>query len=149
VGADRHVPIEEMDFFRKFVSVADWAWRVVQRWPPLAVNTVGTQLIRAADRIGATLVEGDGRYSDAEAAHFFTIARASARETRYWITRASDRDLVPEAEAREQIGKLINATRQLNGLIRYRRAQPSRSDRVRDEAASYLAACGDPFVDEE
>jgi hypothetical protein len=50
----RHVPIEEMDFFRSYVEVCDWAWRVVNGWPRLAQDTVGKQLIRAADRVRAT-----------------------------------------------------------------------------------------------
>ena len=70
-----HTPIEEMGFFKEYVAVADWAWSVVSKWPFLAQDTVGKQLVRAIDRVGATLVEGDGRYSDLEASHFFLIAR--------------------------------------------------------------------------
>src|SRR5205085_4133077 len=96
--AAEHTPMEELEVFRRFVEIADWAWRTASRWSPLAVDTVGKQLIRASDRVGATLVEGDGRYSDADAVHFFVMARASARETRYWIRRAITRNLIGDDE---------------------------------------------------
>jgi four helix bundle protein len=142
----RHVPIEEMDFFTMYAEVADWAWRIVSAWPYLAQRTVGEQLIRAIDRVGATLVEGDGRYSDAEAAHFFVIARGSARETRYWIQRAVARELVRVAEGQEKLEVLVRATRQLNGLIRYRRTK-TQDGKVQESTAGYQTEGSDPFVE--
>lgn len=133
---ERSLPIEEMDFFRDFVAVADWARDRVSAWTPLARNTVGTQLVRAIDREGATRVEGDGRHSALEAAHFFTIARGSARETRYCLERAITRRLIPEAEGLQQVEKVTSATRRLNGLIRFRRPQTRRTS-VREEVAVY------------
>lgn len=144
--APRHTPIEEMDFFKEYVAIAEWAWSLVIKWSPFARDTIGKQLVRAIDRVGATLVEGDGRYSDAEAAHFFTIARASARETRFWIQRSVDRHLIPAAEAEARLTSLVGATRQLNGVIRYRRRAAS-GGRVRERLAPYSASCEDPFID--
>src|SRR4051794_40587169 len=95
----RHMPIEQTAMFQRFVAVADQMWDMVHGWPSLAQRTVGQQLLRSADSVGANLVEGDGRYSDADALHFFTIARASARESRYWIERASHRKLISQEEA--------------------------------------------------
>jgi four helix bundle protein len=77
-----HLPIEEMEVFRRYLEIADWVWNLVGEWPPLALDTVGKQILRAVDSVGANLVEGDGRHSQADALHFFVIARASARETR-------------------------------------------------------------------
>lgn len=143
---ERHVPIEEMAFFKQFVEVADRVWRIVSRWAPLAMDTVGKQLVRAIDRVGATLVEGDGRYSEAEAVHFFTIARGSARETRYWINRAAVRNLMTPDEANEILATLTSATRQLQSVIRYRRSCIRKTSRVHEELASYVLDSGDPFT---
>lgn len=142
----QHTPIEEMGFFKEYVAIAEWSWSVVCKWPPFARETVGKQLVRAIDRVGATLVEGDGRYSDAEAAHFFTMARASARETRYWIERAVDRSLISASEADGRLSALNGATRQLNVLIRYRR-QSASNGRIREERSLYEVEPGDPFVE--
>jgi four helix bundle protein len=129
----QHRPIEQLDFFAEYVAIAEWAWSQVVRWKPLAQDTVGKQLVRAIDRVGATLVEGDGRLSDPEAAHFFVIARASAREAGYWIERAVDRELIEATEAAERLKTLDEATRKLNVLIRYRRTH-GYSGRVRESA---------------
>ncbi len=144
--SDTHVPMEETPVFVSFVVVADQIWDLVARWKPLAVDTVGKQLIRAVDSIGANLVEGDGRYSDADALHFFVIARASAREARYWIQRAAVRSLLPQPEAERLIQALAGATRQLNGLIRYRRHNKNRNI-ARETAEPYASQPNDPFTE--
>jgi four helix bundle protein len=143
-----HTPIEELTFFGDHVIIADWAWTKVSKWPRLAQNTVGQQLIRAIDCVGASLVEGDGRLSDSEAAHFFTIARGSARETRFWIQRAVARGLINSDQANKHLALLTDATRQLNGLIRYRRPCASKG-RVREDTVAYVSVSPsfDPFTD--
>ena len=140
-----HVPMEEMELFRGYVEVADRIWHLVTRWNSLAADTVGKQLVRAADSVGANLVEGDGRYSDADALHFFLIARASARETRYWIQRATARSLISQAEAESLLTFLATATRQLNSLIRYRR-NTKNQHLIHEPGEPYLTDKDDPFI---
>ena len=140
-----HTPMEEMNFFLQYVEIADKIWRWVSQWKPLASDTVGKQLVRAADSVGANLVEGDGRHGSADSLHFFVIARASARETRYWIERASARGLLTEAQATESLDAILNATRQLNALIRYRRAHKNNVI-LQEEKSEYSAGSFDPFV---
>src|SRR6058998_1107429 len=118
-----HIPIEEMDVFHRYVGVADWVWETVAHWPVLAQDTVGKQLIRAIDSVGANLVEGDGRHGDKESIHFFVIARASAREARYWLTRAVTRRIISREDAETRLSDLTAATQMLNRLIAYRRTQ--------------------------
>ena len=122
MNSREHVPMERMEFFCRFVAIANWAWGVVSEWKPLARDTMGKQLIRACDSVGANLVERDGRYSDPDAVHFFVIARASAREARYWLERAADRNLLKRETAAQQIQELTSATRALNQLITFRRS---------------------------
>jgi four helix bundle protein len=140
-----HVPIEQMDVFRRYVEVADWVWGKVEQWRPLARDTVGVQLVRAIDSVGANLVEGDGRHTANDALHFFVIARASAREARYWLTRAITRRLITTEEGETQLLALTSATQMLNRLIAYRRTQ-AMADRVREPGALYDLALSDPFV---
>ena len=42
-------------------TVADEVWNTVRAWDPFARDTVGRQLVRAADSIGANIAEGIGR----------------------------------------------------------------------------------------
>lgn len=137
-----HTPMEDLEVFRRYVEVADWVWDTVERWPRLAQDTVGSQLIRACDSVGANLVEGDGRATDPDSLRFFVIARASARESRYWLNRAIKRRLIPPADGEARIAELVSATQLLNKLIGYRRAS---SGRVREPEAEYYVA--DPLVE--
>ena len=52
---------EDLRVYQASEALADLIWEIVSRWKPLARDTVGTQLIRAADSIGANIAEGHGR----------------------------------------------------------------------------------------
>ena len=141
----KHLPMEEMRVFKRFEDVADWAWEAVQTWDYVAKKTVGVQLIRAADSVGANLVEGDGRYTDPDGTRFFLIARGSAREARLWLKRAAKRGLITRVEESELVERLTLAIRELNNLIKYRRSMGN-GKVVREAVAGYG---DDPFVEED
>ena len=147
VDTDRqdHLPIEEMDLFLRFEEVSDRVWEIVLEWNPVAIDTVGKQLVRASDSVGANLVEGDGRYSMPDSLNFFTIARASARETRLWIRRAIRRKLITLDKGEALISSLESSTRQLNRPVRYRRSAKERF-KVRENISAYSVTTDDPFT---
>ena len=120
-----HQPMEELTVFARFEEISDEVWKIVQEWRPLAQDTIGKQVIRSADSVGANLVEGDGRYAKADALHFFVIARGSARETRLWINRAQKRRLIDSGLAAKLLALSDDGLRMLNNLITYRRSAPA------------------------
>jgi four helix bundle protein len=134
--------MEELDVFLQYENVADWVWNEVETWKPAHQETLGKQLRRAADSIGANLVEGDARYSYPESVHFFHIARGSARETRLWLKRAVRRKLVKKDDGDVQVTRLTEATKLLNKLITYRKSKLKRATNVSEERSSYQV---DPF----
>ena len=83
------------------------AWEIVSKWEYLAKKTIGTQLVRSADSIGANLAEGTGRGSAAENCRFAKIARGSLFEVKHWLRRAFKRNLLTEAEI-DSFQALIN-----------------------------------------
>src|SRR4051812_34453743 len=103
-----HLPIEETEIYKKFVVVADTLWAITVNWDHYSQAVVGKQLMKAADSIGANLVEGDGRHSGADALHFFVISRGSARETNHWLERAKVRGLL-DPKVHEQLTKDLEA----------------------------------------
>jgi len=54
---------ETLEVYQVAENVADEIWDIVVGWAPLARDTVGEQLICAADSIGANIAEGAGRGS--------------------------------------------------------------------------------------
>jgi len=83
-------------------QVSDLIWDLVQDWNNLAKDTVGKQIIRSADSIGANIAEGTGRGTYNDNRRFVRISRGSLYETRHWLRRAFRRKLL----TREQIDQL-------------------------------------------
>lgn len=52
---------DTLDVYRLSEELSDAAWRIVANWRPFERDTVGKQLVRAADGIGANIAEGNGR----------------------------------------------------------------------------------------
>jgi four helix bundle protein len=130
-----HMPIERTSVFARYQSVAQEVWSLAMSWPPFVQNTLGSQLVRAADSVGANLVEGDGRPTDGDGIRFFGIARSSARETSYWISVASTRGFISGQVAEKLNSELNEAGKMLNGLISYRRQY--RSTHVKETQSDY------------
>ena len=67
-------------------------------WDAFARDTVGKQLVKAADSIGANIAEGTGRGSYQDNRRFIRIARGSLYETRHWLRRAYKRNLLSDEQ---------------------------------------------------
>ncbi len=89
---------ENLQVYRLSEDLADLIWEVVLRWDPLAQDTVGKQLIKAADSIGANIAEGTGRGSFADNKRFARIARGSLFEVKHWLRRAYRRKLLSKSK---------------------------------------------------
>jgi len=85
---------QDLDVYRLSERLADEIWKIVQDWEPLARDTLGKQVIRSADSIGANIAEGIGRGSTQDNRRFVKIARGSLYETQHWLRRAYVRNLL-------------------------------------------------------
>ena len=109
---------EDLDIYQLAVNISDKIWAIVSAWPPFPRNSLGYQIVKSADSIGANIAEGFGRYHFAENKHFARIARGSLYETRHWIQRAYKRDLLKEKENKELLKLLQELAHRLNAYIR-------------------------------
>jgi len=119
---------ETLHIYKLSEKLADKIWDIVFGWGFLAQNTVGIQIIKAADSIGANIAEGSGRGTNPELRRFLRISRASLYETKHWLRRALKRRLLTQRQIndiapiiRELIPKL-NAYLSSIGTLKYRRA---------------------------
>ena len=96
------VSFEDLHVYQLAETLADDVWNIVIAWDAFARDTVGNQLAKSADSIGANIAEGTGRGSYQDNRRFRRIARGSLYETRHWLRRAYKRKLLSD----EQISKL-------------------------------------------
>ena len=108
---------EELEILRKAETIADDIWRDVLQWKPFALEVVGGQLARAADSIGANIAEAFGRFHYGEKLQFIYYARGSLYETKYWLNRALERELLPAAQGQRYASDLTELARQLNAFL--------------------------------
>lgn len=122
-------------------AIADDVWLRCSAWDDFARDTVGKQLVRAADSIGANIAESFGRFSYGEKLQFLYYARGSLFETRYWLKRAATRALLPTDAVARQTQSLTTLARQINAFARSLKSQrtsdATTNKRVREAAADY------------
>jgi len=85
---------ENLRVYQMSEQLADIIWDIVLAWYPLAQETVGKQIIRSADSIGANIAEGAGQGTYGSNRRFVRIGRGSLNETRHWLRRAFKRKLL-------------------------------------------------------
>lgn len=93
---------EKLQVYKLAEDLADGIWDVVRIWDYFAKDTVGKQMVKAADSIGANIAEGTGRGTLEDNRRFIRIARGSLYETQHWLRRAYKRSLL----SRQQIALL-------------------------------------------
>jgi len=135
---------EELEVLRAAEAVADGIWRQVVRWKPFARDVVGGQLAKAGDSVGANIAEAYGRFHYGEKLQFLYYARGSLFETKYWLNRAQERQLMPSTQVQEYASQLTHLARQLNAfaadLKAQRNASRSKPKTMREPAAEYVTA---------
>jgi four helix bundle protein len=121
---------ENLRVYKLSETLADEIWEIAAGWNNFTKDTIGKQLVRAVDSIGANIAEGEGRGSYQDNRRFIRIARGSLQETQHWLRRAYKRNLLTE----EQIAKLkILIDTLAPTLNAYLRSIGSKSDNPKDK----------------
>lgn len=116
-------PLEEIQVYVIAEKLADKWWEIVARWKPLAQDTIGKQLIRAVDSIGANIAESYGRYHFGEKINLLYYSRGSLYEAKFFVHRAKARSLITESEFSEMMNDLQTLAPKLNAYIKSKKEQ--------------------------
>lgn len=109
---------ETLQVYKLSEKLADQIWKVVVRWDGLSRDTLGKQLVRAADSVGANIAEGSGRGTNPELRRFLRISRGSLYETKHWLRRAYRRRLLTEKQVNELLPIMKEISPKLNAYLR-------------------------------
>ena len=106
--------LEEFNVYQIAMETGEEIWKIVIKWDYFAKDTIGKQFVRAIDSVAANLSEGVGRYHYKEAKNFSYYSRGSLFESKTWLTKAHNRNLIETEDYNrisadlESIGVKIN-----------------------------------------
>jgi four helix bundle protein len=98
---------QQLRFSQLAEKISNEIWFIVKKCDDFAKDTMGKQIVRSADSLGANIAEGDGRSSYQDNQRFVKIARGSLNETRHWLRLAYARNLLTQEQS-DRLHPLLN-----------------------------------------
>jgi four helix bundle protein len=111
--------IEDLEIYIMSETFANEIWDLVLHWDFFAKDTVGKQMVRSADSIGANIAEGFGRYHYKENKNFCYFSRGSIIETKTWLKKSKARELIDETTYQSLLSQLEAIHLKLNIYIKF------------------------------
>jgi four helix bundle protein len=139
--------IFEMDVYKLSMEVGEKVWNIVSKWSYFEKDTVGKQLVRAIDSVAANLSEGFGRYHYKEKKNFSYYSRGSLYESRTWLEKARNRNLLNEENFTYFKTNINSIGRILNGHIKAIGKYP-KNNKVEEPEEKYYIQSDNLFPNE-
>jgi four helix bundle protein len=108
---------ENLRILKEAEDISDEVWELVEQWNDFRRDTVGKQVVRSADSVGANIAEMHGRFNYGEKIQFLYYARGSLFETKYWLNRMAKRGLADKPWVEAHAARLTELARQFNGFL--------------------------------
>jgi four helix bundle protein len=109
---------EKLRVYQLSEKIADRIWSLAVDWDQFAKQSIGRQIVRAADSIGANIAEGVGRGTYADDRRFVRTARGSLNETKHFLRRAFRRRLLKDTDVTALKPLLDELSPKLNAYLR-------------------------------
>ncbi len=90
---------QQLRVYQLAEKISNEIWFIVKKWDDFAKDTMGKQIVRSADSVGANIAEGHGCYSYQDNQRFVKIARGSLNETRHWLRLDGSRNLLTQEQS--------------------------------------------------
>ena len=107
-----------MDVYRLSEDISNIIWDLVKQWSFFNKDTIGKQLVKAADSISANLAESHGRFHFRDKQKFTYYARGSLEETKCWLIKIRHRNLITKQEIEQLCVMIDDLGPKLNQLIK-------------------------------
>ena len=120
--------LEEIRVYNLALDLAEKVWETASKWNYFAKDTIGKQLIRAVDSVAANISEGYGRYYYKENKQFCYYSRGSLYETKTWLEKAHNRNLIEDETFRIFLKNIDKIGIKLNNYINSIGKKPTTND---------------------
>lgn len=110
---------EDLEIYKLSEKLSDEIWEMVINWEHFQKNTIGTQLVNAADGVGSNIAEGSGKGSYLDFRRYMKISRGSLYETKHWLKRAYARKLITQEETYRIKPLIDELLPRINAFINY------------------------------
>jgi len=100
--------LDNLEIYNNANQIAKSIWEIVVNWNTFSKSTLGNQLCRTIDSVGANIAEGYGRGSKKDNSRFIKIARGSLFEAKHWVSISFDRNLISDKIYNDLISKIEN-----------------------------------------
>lgn len=114
-----YLTLDKIDAYVHAYGLSNEIWNLVTQWEKFERWTIGTQMTRSADSISANIAEGFGRYHKKDKIRFYRYSFGSMEETKDWINKASDRELITTEKAEYLKGEVNKLPKLINQLIQF------------------------------
>jgi four helix bundle protein len=111
--------LENLEVYNLAEAFSDEIWGIVAGWSIFHKDTIGKQIVRAADSVSANIAEGYGRYYYKESKQFYFYSRGSVQETKSWLGKCKRRKIVKESKCDELLKSAEIILIKLNAYIKF------------------------------
>lgn len=109
--------LEDLEIYQKANFIADEIWEEVINWDYFKKDTVGKQMVRSADSVGANISEGFGRFHYKDRLKFIYYSRGSLYETKTWLRKSEKRMLIERGKCQRLMRELDVLGVKINNYI--------------------------------
>ncbi len=109
--------LEDFQTYNLAMKLGERVYLEILNWDDFNKETIGKQLIRSVDSIAANLSEGMGRFYFKERKNFTYYSRGSLFETKTWLTKASNRNLITEETYKKYLNDIDIIGVKINNYI--------------------------------
>jgi four helix bundle protein len=110
--------IDKLEVYNLAMILGEKVWLEVERKSHFQKDVIGKQLVRSTDSIAANIAEGYGRFFYKENKQFCYYSRGSILETKAWLVKAINRNLVSDASYALLMQDLETIHRKPNAYIK-------------------------------
>jgi len=115
----KYITLDNLSSYKRSFDLSNEIWFIAVKWDYFSKDTVGKQLVRAADSVSANIAEGFGRYSKKDKIKFYRISIGSLEESCDWVNKAFVRELLTEQQKNAFLNSFLNLKKEIYQLINF------------------------------